>query len=66
MTMNQLAEKLSRLSSDSHQASVIIRADRQISFDLLAQIMSLAESSGLASFLAMSPPAEKTDTRFEQ
>lgn len=63
--MLSLAGELQKMRSQRYRPAVIIRADRRISFDAVAEVMELAENSGIACLLA-TVPEERQDAKFEQ
>lgn len=60
-----LRQELSRLHDRSKRVSVIIRADKSVPFSRVAEVMAIAESSKISSFIAVAPPAERQVTGFE-
>ncbi|MCQ2377655.1 MAG: biopolymer transporter ExbD [Victivallaceae bacterium] len=62
----KLAEALSQLKSLSRNATVIIRADRAIPYEKVLDVINLSQSAGVASFLAVDPREERSETRFDQ
>lgn len=61
-----LKENLAAVSGLSQSATVVIRADRQVPFEVVTQIMALAERARLASFIAVMPEQLKPDTTFSR
>ena len=61
----ELLEHLSKLRDANRQSAVIIRADRRVPFDVVAGVMAIAEAAELSSFIAVTPPGENPETRFE-
>lgn len=65
VSINGLREQLSLLHDRSKRASVIIRADRNVPFEAVAEVMAIAEAAQLPSFIAVMPPGEKLSAPFE-
>jgi len=63
--MDQLPQALSRLHDVSRNAAIIIRSDRNVSFEAVAQVMTIAEKAGVPSFLAVSVSGEKSAAKLE-
>lgn len=56
----------SELFSEQMQKKVlIIRADRNVSSGVLAEVMAIAEAAGMESFIAVQTPKNTPETRFE-
>ncbi len=66
MNMETLKQQLNEVRGRSKNASVVIRPDRRVDFETVAEIMALAESAKLSSFIAVNPPTERRETVFEQ
>ncbi len=60
-----LLQHLSKLRDTNRQSSVIIRADQRVPFEVVAEVMAIAEAAELSSFIAVTPPDENPETRFE-
>ncbi|MGE4565253.1 MAG: ExbD/TolR family protein [Victivallaceae bacterium] len=64
VSFDTLAEKLAQLSGISKSATVVIRADNRVPFEVVARVMTLAQKADLASFIAVTPPRYKPDAVF--
>ncbi len=63
--LEQLPQALSRLHDVSRQAAIIIRSDRRVDFEAVAQIMAIAEKAGVPSFIAVAVSGEKSAAKLE-
>ena len=63
--VNRLREELSILHDNAPRASVIIRADRNVPFEMVAEVMAIAESAQLPSFIAVAPPDRSQSDTYE-
>lgn len=61
-----LKEKLAEVSGLSKSATVVIRADRRVPFEVVAEIMALAEKARLSTFIAVMPQQLKPDAIFSR
>lgn len=66
LSLNGLAEKLAGLAADNPGATVVINADGKVPFELVANIMAMAERAGLASFIAVSGENSAREAVFEK
>ena len=62
----ELKQRFGEVRGRSQTASVIIRADQRVSFEMVAEVMAMAEAAKLSSFLAVMPPSERQETVFGQ
>jgi len=60
-----LRNELAALHNSSKKASVVIRADRGVPFETVAEVMATAEEAGMPSFIAVIPPENTPSTTFE-
>lgn len=60
----QLKENLAEVQKQSRSAMIVIRPDRRIPFEPVAEVMSMAEKAQLASFVAVMPPEDTRETEF--
>lgn len=65
MSTEELRNELSQLHDREKDATIIIRADRNVPFEKVAEVMSIIEAAQLPSFLAVTPPAEKISAPIE-
>lgn len=63
ISSDQLRREL--LADARREKFLIIRADKDVPSGVTADIMAIAESAGMKSFIAIQPLAEQTETRFE-
>jgi biopolymer transport protein ExbD len=64
---DKLKEKLAEISAMSNNnvaGTIIVRADRNISFGIISRIMVLAEKSQLSIFVATLPTEQQSDATF--
>lgn len=66
MTVEALKQELNLVHGRSRTASIIILADRRAPHGAVTEIMAIAESSQLASFIVVTPPGQKPETVFIQ
>ena len=66
VTMEELKEKLGEVRNRSRSGTVIIRADRKVPFEEIAEIMALAEKAQLSTFIAVAPANDRGDIIFGQ
>lgn len=66
VSSSQLAAELSQLKSSAKEPQIIIRADREIPYETVVDVINMAQSVGIPSFLAVVPRPEKAETRFDQ
>ncbi len=66
VSREMLKERLARVSVVSKSAMIVIRPDRRVPFEPVAEIMALAEKAKLASFIAVMPPRTGPETVFNQ
>ena len=66
VTLEGLKPQLSGIRGRAKTASVVIRPDRRVDFEVVAKVMALAESAGLASFIAVNPPSAPREAVFGQ
>ena len=66
VTLPILKERLFKLTDGSSKQSIIICADKRVPFDVVSQIMAMAGTAKLSSFIVLTPPETKQETRFEQ
>lgn len=66
LELNALAEKLAGLAADNPGTTVVINADGKVPFELVANIMAMAERAGLASFIAVSGEKSAQEAVFEK
>ena len=66
VTPELLKQRFGEVRGRSQTASVIIRADQRVSFEMVAEVMAMAEAAKLSSFLAVMPPSERQETVFGQ
>jgi biopolymer transport protein ExbD len=67
LDLNKLDKELSDLHSQSGpSASVILRADKNIPYEFLTQIMSKTAAAKVTCFLALMPAREKEATYFDK
>jgi len=64
LTAEALRQQLSLLH-DRKTQGIIIRADKRVPFEVVAEVMTIAESARLNSFIAVIPPSSNTETHFE-
>ena len=62
---DDLKEEFIRVSAESAQGTIIIRADRMIPLWVAMEVEALAASSGLSSFIVTLPPETETPAVFE-
>ena len=53
------------LSDNSREKVLVIRADKTVPAGVLSEIMSIAESARMESFIAVQPLQHESETRFE-
>ncbi len=61
-----LKEKLAEISGISKSATVVLRIDNRIPFQVVAQLMTLAEKADLATFIAVLPQENTPEAIFTQ
>lgn len=66
LELNTLAEKLAGLAAENPGVTVVINADGKVPFELVANIMAMAERAGLASFIAVSGETSTREAIFEK
>ena len=66
MTLDTLAEKLAQLANENPNCTVVISADGGVPFELVANVMAMAERADLASFIAVSSESSRKDAVFEK
>ena len=66
VSLEMLKQRLAEVSGRSGNASIIIRADRRVPFEQVAQVMALAEAAKLSSFIAVVPASASQETVFGQ
>lgn len=66
VTPELLKQRFGEVRGRSQTASVIIRADQRVSFEMVTEVMAMAEAAKLSSFLAVMPPSERQETVFGQ
>ncbi len=67
VSLDTLRQRLAELRQrPGSNPSVVIRADRKVPFERMAEIMAIAESAGIGCFLAVMPPEDKTPQSFGQ
>ena len=66
VSLETLKQRLAEVSGRSGNASIIIRADRRVPFEQVAQVMALAEAAKLSSFIAVVPASASQETVFGQ
>ena len=66
VAMNKLGEEISQVAHNKFSRTVIIiRADREVPFQKVAEVMTIAAGLNLRSFIAVMPDEDKTPERFE-
>ena len=65
MSADELRKELSELHDHVSNATVIIRADRNVPFERVAEVMSIVGAAKLSSFIAVTRPEEKLSTPIE-
>lgn len=63
--IDELRKELSLLHDRSKQATIIIRADRNVPFERVAEVMAITEAAQLPSFVAVTQPEETLSTPIE-
>lgn len=66
LTLDMLVEKLADLASENPNCTVVISADGGVPFELVANVMAIAERTGLASFIAVNGEVPRKDASFEK
>ncbi|MBR1967293.1 MAG: biopolymer transporter ExbD [Lentisphaeria bacterium] len=66
LSLNDLAERLADLAADSPNSTVVICADGGVPFELVANIMAMAERARLASFIAVNGESLRKEAVFEK
>lgn len=66
VSRESLKQQLNEVRGRSRNASVVIRADRRVPFETVAEVIALAESARLSSFIAVNPPSERREAVFGQ
>ena len=66
ISLADLAEKLAALAAENPTGTVVISADGSVPFELVANIMAMAERSGLSSFIAVNGENEHKEAVFEK
>lgn len=66
VSSDQLAAELSQLKNNSKDPQLIVRADREIPYEIVVNVVNMAQSAGIPSFLAVVSRSEKRETRFNQ
>ena len=64
-SVNELREELSLLHDRAKRATIIIRADRDVPFERVAEVMAIIEAAQLPSFVAVTLPGETLSTPIE-
>lgn len=65
VALNALAEKLADLAAENPNCTVVICADGGVPFELVANVMAMAERARLASFIAVNGESSRKDAVFE-
>ena len=65
MSADELRKELSVLHDHDRNATVIIRADRNVPFERVAEVMSIVGAAKLSSFIAVTRPEEKPSAPIE-
>ena len=65
MDADELRRELSRLHDRSKRATIIIRADRNVPFEKVAEVMAITEAADLPGFIAVTLPGETLSTPIE-
>lgn len=66
VTLDTLAEKLADLAGENPNCTVVISVDGGVPFELVANVMAMAERAGLASFIAVSGESSRKDAVFDK
>lgn len=66
VTTESLAEKLADLAAENPGVTVVIYADGGVPFELVANIMAIAERARVASFIAVSEESSPGEAIFEK
>lgn len=66
VTFEELKHEFSRIPENSLRRSIVICADRRVPFDTVSQVMAAAESANLPSFIAVMPPASRSEVIIEK
>lgn len=66
VTLEELKHEFFRISANSARRSIVICADRRVPFDTVTQVMAVAESAKLPSFIAVMPPADRSAVIIEK
>jgi biopolymer transport protein ExbD len=66
VNMDSLRQELVMVSTYSRTGTVVVSADKNVSFDVIAKIISMAERARLTVVLLTLPQREQRETVFEQ
>jgi biopolymer transport protein ExbD len=66
VNMDNLRQELIMVSTYSRLGTVVVAADKNVSYDVIAKIISMAERARLTVVLLTLPPREQRETVFEQ
>ncbi len=66
LDINLLAQRLAKVSSESHTATIVICASGSVPFEIVAKVMTMAERANLNSFIAVAPDDNKKEAIFEK
>ena len=66
VALETLAEKLAALAGENSSATIVISADGGVPFELVANVMAMADRAGLARFIAVSGEGSRKDAVFEK
>ena len=66
LSLNDLAERLAGLAESNPNSTVVICADGGVPFELVANIMAMAERARLASFIAVNGESLRKEAVFEK
>ncbi len=65
-TLENLAEQLSGIRDISSRRTVIIRADKAASHEVVAKVMNCVTQAGLTAFIAVTPERSRGETTFSE
>lgn len=66
VSLEELKHEFFRISENSASRSIVICADRRVPFDVVTQVMAVAESAKLPSFIAVMPPEVRREVIIEK